>query len=56
MCENTSISMCYNGGREVKNGPNLCYVIFERSHMTNDGLRLFDMRYWSNPLKRQVKG
>ena len=31
MCENTSISMCDNGGREVKNGPNLCYVIFERS-------------------------
>ena len=30
-CENTSISMCDNGGREVKNGPNLCYVIFERS-------------------------
>ena len=31
MCENTSISMCDNGGREVKNGLNLCYVIFERS-------------------------
>ena len=27
-----SVTNVLHGGRGVKNGPNLCYVVFERSH------------------------